>query len=326
MRSHSYRMWMDFRSLRYFLCVAEARSFSKAAELLFVAQPALSRQVRKLEDELEVKLFTRTPTGVELTDAGLLLFQRAQMLLRQLSQAADDVRAKGSAISGAITVGVPPVTGELLIPSVMQRCLHEYPNIQLKVVEGISTYVFERLVNQELSLALLNSPIQHSSLTIEPVLIEPMYLIGPGVQRNGLPPASEDLRLEELPLILPGPTHRLRLLLERALAEKGALLNLKMEVEGLVTTKALVAAGLGYTLFLYGAVHQQVLDGRMSAARLRHPEINWTLSLVYRTEQREMRPLAVIRDLLREEIHRLVDERKWPGDPQYAPPEMGLHV
>src|SRR5580704_1299067 len=89
---------MDLRALRYFVHVAEARSFSKAAVQLRIAQPALSRQIRKLEDEVGLALILRTRRQLELTDAGLLLLQRAHSLLRQAAQTADDVRAHGSRV------------------------------------------------------------------------------------------------------------------------------------------------------------------------------------------------------------------------------------
>lgn len=312
------RLPMDFRSLRYFVCVAESRSFSKAADLLFVAQPALSRAVRKLEDELGAKLFVRTSAGVELTEAGSLLLQRARTLLRQLTQAADDVRAQGSSISGTVTLGLPPVTGEILVPTLVRRAAELLPGIRLRVVEGFSAYVYERLVNQELGLALLHSPVPHQSLAIEPLLVEPMHLVGPPRRRSGPRPATARLALDGLPLILPGPAHRLRLMLERALAERGIRRGPVIEVEGLATTKALIAAGLGYSLFLYGAVHREVADRRLSAVPMRDLGIDWTLSIVHRSEQHGMRALAAVRTLVRTEVRRLVDAGDWPGDPRHA--------
>src|SRR6267154_1681195 len=104
---------MDLRTLRYFVYVAEARSFSKASLQLRVAQPALSRQIRKLEDELGVELVLRTGRQLELTDAGLLLLQRAHSLMRQVAQTEDDVRAHGSRIRGTMTLGGSPATCEV---------------------------------------------------------------------------------------------------------------------------------------------------------------------------------------------------------------------
>ena len=113
---------MDLRALRYFVHVAEARSFSKAAVQLRIAQPALSRQIRKLEDEVGLALILRTRRQLELTDAGLLLLQRAHSLLRQAAQTADDVRAHGSRVQGTLTLGVSPTICEALVPRIVREC------------------------------------------------------------------------------------------------------------------------------------------------------------------------------------------------------------
>src|SRR5215210_1655307 len=99
---------MELRALRYFQFVAKLRSFSKAAVHLRVAQPAVSRQIQKLENELGVPLFTRKGRGIELTGAGSVLLQRARSLLGQVGQIVDEVRTNSGATSGTITVGAPP--------------------------------------------------------------------------------------------------------------------------------------------------------------------------------------------------------------------------
>src|SRR5215470_15288189 len=198
---------MDLRALRYFVYVAEARSFSKAAAQLRVAQPALSRQVRKLEDELGVALMLRTGRQLELTEPGLLLLQRAHSLMRQVTQTADDVRAHGSRINGAMTLGVSPATCEVLGPLIVRECANRFPDLRLNFVEGFSGYIFDRLINQELTLCLMHNPPRHQGIEIQPLLSEPMYLVGPGAASGGLPPATARMKLQQLPLILPNRTH-----------------------------------------------------------------------------------------------------------------------
>ena len=129
---------MDLRALRYFVHVAEARSFSKAAVQLRIAQPALSRQIRKLEDEVGIALILRTRRQLELTDAGLLLLQRAHSLLRQAAQTADDVRAHGSRVQGTLTLGVSPTICEALVPRIARECATLHPELHLNFVEGFS--------------------------------------------------------------------------------------------------------------------------------------------------------------------------------------------
>jgi LysR family nitrogen assimilation transcriptional regulator len=306
---------MDLRALRYFVHVAEARSFSKAAVQLRVAQPALSRQIRKLEDELGVELVLRTGRQLELTEPGLLLLQRAHSLMRQVRQTADDVRAHGSLVRGTMTLGVSPATCDVLSPLIVRECAQRYPELRLSFVEGFSSYIFNRLVAQELTLCLVHNPPRHQGIEIEPLLMEQMYLVGPGAKTGGLPPVTPRMKLERVPLILPNSTHALRMLIERAVAEQGGRLNVAVQIDGYTTTKALVAAGLGYTLLPYSSVHQQVEDGQLSAVRLRKPDMLWTLSVAYRRDQRTALAVKAVRDVIASAVGKLVEEGKWRSRP-----------
>ena len=301
---------MDLRALRYFVYVAEARSFSKAAVQLHVAQPALSRQIRKLEDELGIELVLRTRRQLELTDAGLLLLQRAHSLIRQVAQTADDVRAQGSRIRGTITLGVSPAICEVLAPLIVRRGAALHPELRLNFVEGFSAFIFRRLIDQELTLCLMHNPPRHQGIEIEPLLTEPMYLVGPGAAAGALPAVKAGTTLDRVPLILPNRTHSLRMLIERAVAEQDGRLDVAVQVDGYTTTKALITAGLGYTILPYSAVHQEVEAGQLSAARLRKPALSWTLSVAYRKDQRNARAVMALRDLIAGEVDKLV-AGKW---------------
>jgi LysR family transcriptional regulator, nitrogen assimilation regulatory protein len=305
---------MDLRALRYFVYVAEARSFSKAASHLRIAQPALSRQVRKLEDQLGVKLVLRTGRHLELTEPGMLLLARAHSLIRQAAQAVDDVRAQGSHVGGTVTLGVTPATCEVITPLIVQECAQRHPDLRLDFVEGFSAFIFERLVRQELTLCLLHNPPRHQGIEIEPLLVEPMYLVGPGAG-DGLPCARDGMALETLPLILPNPTHAMRLLIDRALGRRRSAINVAVQVDGYAMTKALVAAGVGYTVLPLSSIHAQVEDGRLSAVRLHDPDISWTLCLAYRSDHRTARPVDALRALIRGEVDKLVAAGKWRRDP-----------
>ncbi len=311
---------MDLRELRYFVYVAELKSFSKASVHLRIAQPALSRQVRKLEDELGVELLVRAGRGLQLTEAGAVLHNRAQTLLRQVGQIANDVRAQAGAISGAITVGVPPAAGEVLIPPVVRRCEELHPGLRINVVEGFSGYLYEKLLNQELNLCLVHNPAPHRNLEIHRLLRDHMYLVGPGAGAPGVGPATPELvaQLSELPLILPSRPHSLRLLLESSCAERGERLNIKQQVDGLLMIKALVREGLGYTVLTYGSVYREVEAGTMTATKI-VPEIAWDLCIAHSHEQRTARPVRAVMDIIRNEVHRLIDEGKWQGTPLYLP-------
>jgi LysR family transcriptional regulator, nitrogen assimilation regulatory protein len=291
---------MELRTLRYFVYIAEARSFSNAAVHLRVAQPALSRQIGKLEAEIGMPLFLRTGRHLELTEAGQLLLTRAQALLRQATNALDEVRTFGSDLSGTVTVGVSPAATEILAPLIFRECALRHPKMKVRFVEGFSRLIFEQLVNQELTLCLFHNPPEHKAVEIHPLVSETMYLVGPPARDGGLKAAKAGMDLQSLPMILPNRTHALRRLLEEALDAQD--LNIVVETDGIVTTRALVAAGVGYTILPYSAVHNQLMSGQVSSARLEDLRIPWTLSLACRTNQRSTRPVAAILDILNSQI------------------------
>lgn len=303
---------MDLRTLRYFVYVAEARSFSKAAVQLRIAQPALSRQIRKLEDEVGIALILRTRRQLELTDAGLLLLQRAHSLLRQAAQTVDDVRAHSSRIQGAATLGVSPTICEVLGPRIVRDCAARHPQLRLSFVEGVSGFIYQRLINQELTLCLMHNPLRHRSIEIEPLLSEPMYLVGPGAAANALPPVKAGMKLHQVPLVLPNRTHSLRMLVERAAAEASVHLDVALQVDGYTTTKALVTAGLGYTILPYSAVRQEVEEGELSAVRLKKPVLSpWTLSAAYRKDHGPAPAVTALRDIIAAAVKELAADGFW---------------
>ncbi len=118
-------------------------------------------------------------------------------------------------------------------------------------------------------MCLMHNPPRHRTIEIAPLLTEPMYLIGPGANASALPAAKPGMRLDRLRLILPNRTHSLRMIIERAVAERCGQLDVAIEVDGYTTTKTLVAAGLGYTVLPYSAVQREVEEGQLTAVRLR---------------------------------------------------------
>ena len=306
---------MEFKTLRYFVRVAEARSFSKASVHLRVAQPALSRQVQKLEAEIGMRLFVRAGQHLELTDAGQLLLDRAYPLLRQVSNTLDDVRACASDLGGTLAIGVSPAVSEFIAPLLTRECTSRYPRLRLDFVEGFSRLIFEQLLNHGLMLCLMHNPPPHKAIEVHPLLIEAMYLVGAPRSRQ-LIELGKKPRLDGLPFILPNEAHALRLLIERALGR--GRLNVAIQTDGMITTRALVAAGHGYTILPYSAIHRQLQSGEVSAIRLVDLDIPWTLSLACWRDQRSSRAVAAVLEILRTHFQGLADGKIWGRPPGSA--------
>lgn len=314
--------FVDFRELRYFSYVAESKSFSRAATQLRIAQPALSRCVRQLEEELGVTLLDRHGRGVTLTDAGQTLYSRAQLLLKELNQAREDVATTGGEPRGQLRLAVPPAAGQILAPSLVERYHALYPQVSIHIHEGFSGYMHEWLTSGRIDVAVMHNPIPSGNLDIQHLLTEYMCVIIPGPVAEGrkrwqYKETYTIADLAELPLILPSRPHSLRVLIEQVAAERGINLNIVVEADGLPTIKSLVMRGLGATLFTYVAVTNEVAAGTLTAIRIDPPGIQWRLDVASRRDCRKKRTVSEIIRLIDEEVHELVRRGVWQGSPNF---------
>jgi LysR family nitrogen assimilation transcriptional regulator len=211
---------------------------------------------------------------------------------------------------------VSPATSELVAPLLMRECAQRYPQLRLDFIEGFSRYVFEQLLNQGLTLCLIHNPPPHKAIEVHPLLIEAMYLVGPPPTAGGLAPVTAKTKLDGLPFILPNEAHALRQLIERALGR--TRLKIAAQTDGMITTRALVSAGQGYTILPYGAIHQQLMYGQVSAARLHDIDIPWTLGLACLKDQRAARAVLAVRDILNTHFDSLGGDDKWGTVPAKA--------
>ena len=163
---------MDIRQLRYFVTVAEAKSFTKAATSLQVAQPALGVQVRKLEEMLGVKLLVRHSRGVETTEAGAVLATRATTLLQEFDQICQEVADLGGEPSGRVLLGMTKTVMHLAAARLTKSCQEKYPAIDLVPAENASEQVVQGVADHHLDLGLAFSPGDDSRLVSHPLAIE----------------------------------------------------------------------------------------------------------------------------------------------------------
>ena len=168
---------MDVRQLRYFMEVVEAKSFTKAAERVHVAQPALGFQVRKLEDELGSPLLVRHSRGVEPTEAGLALLKHAHVILRQVELARQEVVDLAGPPRGSLSLGITPTASALMATRIVQDCTTAYPGIALTLVEGLSEDVMKWLDEGRIDLGFTYNPQVVKGIETHPLLIEDLFLV-----------------------------------------------------------------------------------------------------------------------------------------------------
>src|SRR5262245_51418965 len=169
---------MQFRQLRYFVKIVEAGSFSRAATLIHVAQPALSQQIHELEERLGVTLLQRNARGVSPTAAGELLFREATSILHQLDQLSNVVRAAGGEPEGAVSVGLAYSTAPILIGPLLDRVKTMLPKVNLKLSDNDSGSLESSVGANNLDIAVVYEDELGSTFFRRPIFRQRLYLVG----------------------------------------------------------------------------------------------------------------------------------------------------
>ena len=306
---------MTIRQLQYFLRIAELKSFSKAAAYLHVAQPALGLQIRKLEDELGVKLLNRHSRGVIPTEAGLVLREHATIILRQIERARLSVTDLSGSPRGKIAVGVTPTLNLILSTQLVERCRRDYPDVSLSIMDGMSEDLMEWVENDRLDLAFSYNPSAVQGLECEPLVTEDLCLISPGA---GGEQAGRTARLAEiasLPLILPSASSGLRSLVEEAASAKGIQIRLALEINSVIAIKEMVAKNIGHAILPLGAVKRDIEDGRVHARRFERPTLSRNMYLVYSAKRPASKATTAIREVMRAVVKENLESGGWAWRP-----------
>ena len=244
-----YILWvMDLQQIAYFVQVADLCSFSRAAHVLGVTQPALSRQVSLLEAELGCRLLHRHGRGVVPTEAGQRMLAHGQALLAHAEQVKRDVRAVIDTGAGRVSIGLPPRVAHCLTPVLLRAFRDSDPQVAINVVEALSAQLREALLAGRLDLALLYDPPATSQLDCVPLFREEMVLVGHPPDGDRLPAAIPVADLGRYPMILPSRPNAIRTVVEAACRTQDVALDIVAEVDAVHTQLRMAAEGQGYTV------------------------------------------------------------------------------
>lgn len=308
---------MDIRRLRYFIAVARLGSFSRAASRLRVAQSALSRHVKKIEEELGTTLLVRDQRGLKLTEAGALLLHEGEALAQQLRQLKERVVSQASQPTGQLRIGTNQGPGEELLPAVLARFKDLHPNVSLHVKAGFSGYVEDLLHSDQIDVGIMHRPRAAANLLSEPIAIGKMAVIlpPPSKQSDILTRAEYSLAdLSRLPLIAAARPNAQRVLIEEAARAHGIVPNVVLEVDNISIIKAMVREGLGCTVIAYTGMSHEVKSGTLRAVPLRSPAIEWTMSVVTRTDRYASAAVRAFVPLIKLQVRRLLESGAWPAE------------
>ncbi len=268
---------MDIKSLQSFLQVAQARSFSKASAALGITQPALSRQMQRLEKEVGQSLLHRDGRGIALTQAGRIFLVRARAIVDEMQGARSELANLRGEPRGTVTIGLPPTMSEVILPGMVRRIRHSYPRIHLRVMQALSGELNEWLRDGRIDAALLAQAAGGRARDAEVVAVEDQYLICPGSEGT-----ARDVALAELgkyELVLPSSGHGLRTVVEEAARAEGVQLKVVLEIDSLPALVRLAEEGLACTVLPRHAVSAQLRAGKVCARRIVDPPIRRTLVL-----------------------------------------------
>lgn len=301
---------MDIKQLRALIAVADTGSVTKAASLLHIVQPAVSRQLRLLEEDVGAALFARGRYGMEVTEAGAVFVEHARRALAELDRARSELRVS-EGVSGTVTVGLLPSTCDLLASDLVAAVASRYPAIRLRVLMGYTGTLQNWLEQNETDAALLYDPKPSPVLAVTPLVEEKLWIVG-------LPDAGfasdEPIALADvahLPMILPNAPHGIRSLVEQTCVKAGIELSVAAETNAMSVQKGLVAGGHGVTILPGIAVADDLAAGRLSAAPLADDLLARRIVLAMPNNRRIAAAVRCVVDLLVEQIGRAVRGGTW---------------
>jgi len=264
---------MDLRQLRTFQAVAEFGSLSKASDRLHVAEPALSRQIKLLEHDLQTKLFNRNGRGMMLTDGGHLLLKKIGGLLRQIDQVKDDLLSLTGTPSGTVALGIVPTASCVLAGRLAQRVATELPKVALRLVESYGGHLVEWLHRSEIDLAIIYG--QHSGVHVvqEALAIDELMIVGRAGSRVAKRSGGSLAWLAGERLVLPSKSHGLRQLLERTAQRKRLHLNVVIEADSFRALVDMVERGVGYSVLPPSAIARERAQQTLEAVPLHDPRV-----------------------------------------------------
>lgn len=265
---------VDLRQLEALVKVAELGSVTAAARALHVAQPAVTRQIRLLEEDLGIPLFIRSSGGMQLTAAGRSMTQSAKRALNELDDTRRLLRNEPSNLSGVVTVGIVESVAELISMPLQATIRSKFPSIDLRLVLGYSTRLEEWLGGGHIDFAILDHTDDRvSNLETTPVLAEHLWAVAAPTCVVG---DGAEVSWEEVvrnPLVLPMPAHELRPALDRLLEQSGIAPQIALQTTSLELQKRMAAAGHAWSILPQSGVADDIHEGRLSGAKLVAPTL-----------------------------------------------------
>jgi len=286
---------MELHQLRYFVTVVRDGTFTKAAERLYITQPSLSEQIRKLETELGSPLFQRLGRRLALTSAGESLLPHAEKVMFELEQARARVQEVRGLRRGRLSIGVLPSVSARLLPKFLAEFRHQHPGVEVSLREENDSVEFEQMVHEGvLDLAIVRLPVRRNDLEVEFLVREPLVMVAPPGHRLGDKRSVALAELASESFVTMKPGHGLRECLQKFCRQAGFDPRIVFEAGHLGSVIGLVLAGVGITVVPRMAAG---LEGRR--IRVRDSFAYRDLGVIWRQGQPLSPPARIFLDMMR---------------------------
>ena len=305
---------MELRQLRYFVAIVDHGSLSRAARVLHIAQPALTQQLRQLEEELGTQLLHRSAQGVLSTDAGKIFYEHAQAILKQIGDAKSAVAQSAGKPSGTVALGIPQsASGALALP-LLTAVRATYPEISLQLTEELSGNLIEQLKSGRINLAVLFDDGQLTAFACTPLVEEEMMFITRSGSRFA--PRGRSITLAKAlkaPLILPGLQHGVRPRIENIVRSAGLSIDNVIDINSIAILKSAILADIGATILPVAPVLSEVERGVMRAHQISGAKISRTVVLCASRNIPLTNAAAAVEKLVLDVTRELCTGGRWLG-------------
>ncbi len=277
---------MELKQIESFVRVAELGSFTKAALALNIPQPLLSRHVRQLEVELHQNLLMRNGRGVTVTEAGLVMLEHGRGILHQVAVAQEELGSVRGALSGRVSIGLPPSLSKLVTVPLTKSFRKVLPHGQLSLTEGFSVLMVESLRAGRLDMAVLYNPPPSPDLDMTVLHEDALVLIAgkksqPLTGDRPLKAVVSLTDLAQLPLIVPSRPNAFRLLIDTEMQRVSCKPDIVLEIDGLNAILELVKEGMGYAVLPAYTLSNFAKPEHFSTHLIEKPKLMSQLMLVW---------------------------------------------
>jgi DNA-binding transcriptional LysR family regulator len=271
---------MEIRQLKAFLAIAEAKTFTAGARLVNVTQAAISMQIRQLEDEVGLQLFTRTPRRVILTEAGEYLLDRARKILREHDSALAEIAELGGVEHGRLRIGSASAEfATQQLPHILQRIREKFPNAELAVSSGTSQTLVEKIMHGDIDIAFVSLPVDNSSITTDLLFSDEIVAIAHPEHPRANEKFISAAALAGENLILGERGGNTRRLIDDFFNAANVRPNIVMELSRQEAINQMVENNLGVGTAGAKTIADEIREGRLVSWLIEGAEINWELGL-----------------------------------------------